>query len=161
MRTFARSGLVAILACGVAGPAGGQLAAPAQAHDSAKIALIHELLSLTHAVDQAMATMEAALPAQKAANPRIPTVFWDRFLTQARTRRGELEEMMVPVYERHFSSDEIRQLLTFYQTSLGQKVLVTLPAVMQESVLAGQVWGQRIGASVGAQLDAEGVHIKP
>jgi hypothetical protein len=131
------------------------------ARDSAKTALIHELLVMTHAVDQALSTMEAALPAQRAANPRIPAVFWDHFLTQARARRGDLEAMIAGAYDRHLSSDELRQLIAFYRTAVGQKVLAELPAIMQESMQAGQEWGQRLGASVAAQLAGEGIRITP
>lgn len=159
MRLSVRSSIAAFLAFGVASSVGAQ-AAPTS-RDSSKVALIRELLSVTHAVDQSMIAMEAMVPAQKAANPRIPAVFWDRFLAQARARRGELEEAIVVVYERHFSTNEIVQLLAFYRTPIGQKVLSTLPAVLQESVVAGQEWGQRIGAAIGAQLESEGVHIKP
>jgi hypothetical protein len=161
MRTATRGILVAILGVSFAGAVGAQTTAAPQPRDSVKLALIHELLSRTHAVDQAVSLMEATVPAQKLANPRIPGVFWDRFLAEARSRRGELEEMMGSVYDKHFSSDELRQLLAFYRTPVGQKVLSTAPTITQESVMAGQAWGQRIGAAVGAQLDAEGVHIKP
>lgn len=129
--------------------------------DSAKAALIRELLARTQAADQAIVVMEASLPAQRLSNPRIPAVFWDRFLAEARARRGELIDMIGVVYERHFTTEEIRQLLQFYDTPLGRKLLAAQPTIAQESLQAGQQWGQRIGAAVGAQLAAEGVVITP
>ncbi len=41
--------------------------------------------------------METALPAQRASNPRIPAVFWDRFAERARSRRSEFVELLVPI----------------------------------------------------------------
>jgi uncharacterized protein len=124
--------------------------------DSVKAALIRQLLARTGAADQAIAAMEAMLPAQRAANPQIPAVFWDRFLAAARDRRGELVELIVPVYDRHFTTDELRQLVAFYETTLGQKLLAAQPAIARESIEAGQQWGARIGEEVAAKLQFEG-----
>ena len=133
----------------------------APARDSTKQLLIHELLTLTHAVDLAVASMEAALPAQKASNPRIPVIFWDRFLAQARSRRGELEAIIAAVYDRHLSSEELRQIIAFYRTPVGQKVIAVMPTITLESVQAGQAWGTQIGTAVAAQLANEGIRIPP
>jgi hypothetical protein len=105
--------------------------------------------------------MEASLPAQRQSNPRIPAVFWDRFLAQARASRGELIDMMAVVYERHFTTEEVRQLLQFFDTPIGRKLVTVQPTIAQESVLAGQLWGQRVGEAIGKQLAAEGVVITP
>lgn len=129
--------------------------------DSVKAALIRQLLARTQAADQAIAAIEASLPGQRRSNPRIPAVFWDRFIAEARARRGEFVDLIGVVYDRHFSSEEIRQLLDFYDTPLGRKLLATQPAVAQESIEAGQLWGQRVGAEIVAQLAAEGVVVSP
>jgi hypothetical protein len=129
--------------------------------DSAKAALIRQLLARTQAADQAIAMMEASLPSQRQSNPRIPAVFWDRFMAEARARRGELVDMIGLVYDRHFTSEELQQLLDFYDTPIGRKLLAAQPAIAQESVEAGQQWGQRIGSAIGAQLAAEGVVVSP
>lgn len=129
--------------------------------DSVKAALIRQLLTRMQAADQAIAVMEASLPSQRRSNPGIPAVFWDRFIAEARARRGEFVEMIAVVYERHFTSEEIRELLDFYDTPLGRKLLVAQPAIAQESSEAGQLWGQRVGAEIVAQLAAEGVVVGP
>jgi hypothetical protein len=161
MRAVLCAAVAATLLLGVTVPVQGQSTSQPQAHDSAKVVLIHQLLTTTHAVDLAMSAIEASVLAQRAANPRIPAVFWDRFLTEARNRRGEFEDMVVDVYERHFSSEEIRQLTSFYGTPIGQKMISELPAVMQESTQAGRQWGARIGASIASQLQSEGVQFPP
>jgi hypothetical protein len=48
-----------------------------------------------------------------------------------------LDEMLaelLPVYARHYTTAEIQQLATFYQSPLGQKMLANMPAVMAESM---------------------------
>ena len=133
----------------------------ARVADSTKAALIRQLIAATKATDQAVLAMETAIPAQRASNPRIPAVFWDRFAERARSRRGEFVELLVPVYDRFFSVDELRNLLGFYQSPLGRRLLEVQPDLTREAMLAGQAWGRGLGAEVGRELEAEGVRIQP
>lgn len=143
----------------VAVPAAAQ--APSARPDTAKVRLIKLLLTKVRVTDQALQAMEQQVPAQRAANSRVPAIFWDRFLEQARARRAELEEGYVSLYDRHFSTDEIRQLLAFYDTPVGRRFLDEQPALVREGIAMGQEWGQRIGADVGRTLAGEGVQFAP
>jgi uncharacterized protein len=161
MRAVLHAAVAAALLLAASSPARSQSSSAPQSRDSAKVQLIHQLLETTHAVDLALATSVNAHPAQKAANTRLPTIFWDRFLAEARNRRGDFEAMITDVYDHHLTTDDVRQLITFYQTPLGQKMLAWMPGIMQESTEAGRKWGARIGASVASQLVSEGVHFTP
>jgi hypothetical protein len=137
------------------------LAAPrttyAQASDTLKQRLVRELVAKARFVDQAMQVIEQAVPAQRATNPRVPEVFWDRFLEQVRARRGELEAGYVTIYDHNFTADEIRQLITFYESPIGKRLLEKQPVLLREGMALGQEWGARIGADVGRTLAGDGV----
>jgi hypothetical protein len=129
--------------------------------DTAKIVLIRQVIAATRAADQAVLAMETGLPAQRASNPRIPAVFWDRFAERARSRRSEFVELLVPIYDQRFSPAELRDLLAFYQSPLGQRLLEVQPDLTRDAMLAGQKWGMRLGAEIGQELAAEGIQIQP
>jgi uncharacterized protein len=63
-----------------------------------------------------------------------------------------LNEIMVHIYARHFTLDELKGLNQFYATDLGRKVIGTLPSVLQESMAAGQKWGQSLGPEIGRRI---------
>lgn len=126
-----------------------------------KVTVIRELLAVTRAADQVLAVVEASVPAQRAANPRIPSVFWDRFLVQTRSRRGEFVDSVIPLYARSFDVADLRAMLELYKSPFGQRLLEVQPKLVQESMVIGQRWGARIGAEIGQQLVAEGVQIQP
>lgn len=149
--------LAALLVC-LGREARGQNTAPAETE---KTPLIRQILDITHAGDQVIGAIEATVPAQRASNPRIPAVFWDRFLEQARKRRGEFLDSLVPIYSRAFEAGELKALLEFYQSSLGRRLLDRQPQLMRESMQVGQRWGTRLGAEIGRQLAEEGVQIQP
>lgn len=155
---FVRTCSLAALFLCLGREARGQNTAPA---DTEKTALIRQILDVTHAGDQVIGAIEATVPAQRASNPRIPAVFWDRFLDQARKRRGEFLDSLVPLYSRTFAVGELKALLEFYQSPLGRRLLEAQPQLMRESMQVGQRWGTRLGAEIGQQLAEEGIKIQP
>lgn len=70
----------------------------------------------------------------------------DRVLAQHLTLRI-FEDECVAVYARHFTADELEQLLAFYRSPVGRKALERGAAMMGEMMLAGQRVGQGIARS--------------
>lgn len=74
---------------------------------------------------------------------------------------GDLLADLVPVYARHFSHQDVRDMIAFYETPLGVKTLEVMPKLMQESMQVGQQWAIRvmpgIQERVTARLKAEGL----
>lgn len=60
---------------------------------------------------------------------------------------------LVPIYDRHFTEAELKQMVAFYQTDLGKKTIAVMPMVMKESLAAGQVWGQKMAPKLMARLE--------
>ena len=160
MRPVVRFALALIaVACTVAPSfAEAQTAAPT---DTAKARVIRQLITKARLADQALQAIEQQMPLQRASNPRVPDVFWDRFLEQARARRGELEDAYVALYDRNFTTAELKELLAFYDSPIGKRFLEVQPVLMREGIALGQAWGTRIGADVGRTLAAEGVKPGP
>lgn len=125
--------------------------------DSAKATVIRRLLEVTHVADQMILTMESTLPAQRAAMPNVPGVFWDRFLARARDRRGEFSESLIPIYDRQFSLADLQEVLRFYETPVGKRLLEAQPRVTQEAIVHGQQWGARLAQEVAVELVKDGV----
>jgi len=48
----------------------------------------------------------------------------------------EMTQAMVPVYQKHFTKGDIDNLITFYSSPTGQKVLEQMPAITGESMAA-------------------------
>ena len=63
-------------------------------------------------------------------------------LTTQSAGMAKLLEDIAAIYARHFTVDEMRQLIAFYRTPLGQKFLDKMPTITQESMNAGQAFGQ-------------------
>lgn len=67
---------------------------------------------------------------------------------------GGLIDDVVPIYSKYFSHAEIKELLAFYQSDVGRKAIAVLPQVVNESMLAGQRWGESMGPEIQRRVDA-------
>jgi len=59
--------------------------------------------------------------------------------------QGGLLDYIISIYNSHFTHQEIRDWLLFYESPLGKKINSTRPFVMEESNLAYQRWNRNIG----------------
>lgn len=153
MRMYPVLALVAALA--FTGTAG------AQQVDSAKATLIRKIIKTTNMGEQMIMAIEASVPDQRAANPRIPAVFWDRFLERANSRKEELLTQMVPIYAAIFTTRELERLLVFWQSDIGQRFIELQPRLTQDVMAAAREWGGKLGTEIAQELEAEGVVIQP
>ncbi len=44
----------------------------------------------------------------------------------------------IPVYEQYFSHGEIKDIIAFYKTKTGQKTILVMPQMLQQSMLISQ-----------------------
>jgi len=54
--------------------------------------------------------------------------------------KGGLMDRVVLLYDKHYSHDEIRSLILFYETPLGKKVSALRPQIAQESMVVAEEW---------------------
>lgn len=115
---------------------------------------IREFLKVSGSAQLGMQVLETMTGQFKQMLPDVPAEFWTE--TMKEFKPEALANLMIPIYAKHFTQEEIRQLIHFYKTPVGQKLAATLPAVSQESMIAGQKWGQEIGAKVAQKLQEKG-----
>ena len=58
----------------------------------------------------------------------------------------DLEEPIIAIYDANFSDDEIKQLVAFYQSPVGRKIVIQQPQLTQQSLTLGQSWGEQAAA---------------
>jgi hypothetical protein len=78
---------------------------------------------------------------------------------------GGLIDKLEPVYAKNFTHPEVKELITFLKSPVGQKFSSTMPVVFRESMQAAQEWVNtlkpKIDARVTARLKKEGVDLPP
>jgi len=135
------------------------------------VAVAEEIIEVTGARAHSLKMVDAMLPtaidAIKRRLPDVPDSSLNLFRT---TFRQEVEKSLpqmlheeARLYAIHFSPSELNDLLAFYRTALGQKMLVEQPKIFTELLPLAQAWGRVAGAqAVQAALQSlrqEGVKI--
>jgi hypothetical protein len=134
------------------------LAEQARAQSPAKHDDIKQLLALTGAGAIGRRVSTQVLEMYKNAHTDIPAEVWQEIWRDVEARVEEfVTERLVPIYDQHLSHEDIKELIAFYESPLGKKLLQVMPLMSQESMLAGQAWGRDFAASVQQKLAERGV----
>lgn len=118
-----------------------------------KAATIRRLLTLLGTEKLTQQRIALVLSSMQAAMPDASPDLWTKI--RASINYNELVELLVPIYSRHYTQQDVDGLIAFYQTPLGQKVVSQLPQISKESLLAGQQWGQQKAQEILAQVQRE------
>jgi uncharacterized protein len=131
-----------------AGAAPQSSALPADAPSRDQVMTLLDLLQVRRNMQQMMSGMKESMksgmlqglkrdvrdPSQKQIdklNLLVDTAFED-------LRLEDFIDVMIPVYQRHLSKSDIEEMIRFYSSPTGQKVLREQPQMIQESMRAAQ-----------------------
>lgn len=103
-------------------------------------ASVAKLVALTNTSEVVMTSMREMLPFIKNAVPDAPEAFWQDLMNELNPQ--ELQKLLIPIYQKNFSEEEIQGLITFYQSPLGQKYIGLQMNMMDDSAQAAQMWMQ-------------------
>jgi hypothetical protein len=70
-------------------------------------------------------------------------------------REAEIGDGMAKVYASQFTEQELKDLVTFYKSPLGQKLLTAEPKSIQMSMAYLNQWAQNFAETVNAEFRAE------
>ncbi len=101
---------------------------------------IKKLMDMTGSGGLGKQVMEQMTGSYKSIMPNVPDHVWNDLLSEFNP--NELVAMLIPVYDKHFTHADIKALIAFYESPIGQKYIKTLPMISAESMLLGQKWGE-------------------
>ena|SRR5437764_3832929 len=121
--------------------------------DPQKEADIRRLLVVMDAqttLRQAMTDMEtnikplltSSLPAGEYRDKLIQ-LFLEKF--HSKVDPQEMLGFAIPVYDKYLTDADVKGLIEFYSSPLGQKMIKSLPPIISESGERGRQWGEKIG----------------
>jgi uncharacterized protein len=115
---------------------------------------IRKLMQLTGAGELGLQAVDNMIATFRKQHDNIDDEFWTEMRKELRPET--LVDLVVPIYAKYFTDDEILGLIRFYETPLGKKVTSTLPAVMNESMTVGGEWGRELGEKIVNKMKLKG-----
>ena len=142
--------LVLVLGLGL-GPVYGQ------DEGTTKQADIKKLLNITGASKTGLRVFSQVIGMFQRAHSEVPEQVWMEMFSEAESRVDDfVTEMLVPIYARHLTHEDIQGLIAFYETPAGRKLLTVMPQMHQESRQAGEIWGREFARTVQERLAEKG-----
>ena len=127
--------------------------ATAQEEDSYSQTLkeMFKLSGSEEAYSSAVKQMIVMMKGQKAYN--LDEATWTTIEDELlKTSISDLTEMLVPVYKKYLSEDDLKELIAFYKTPVGEKYAKSSPFITQEAMQVGQQWGMKIGQEIAKKI---------
>lgn len=119
---------------------------------------IRTLLEITGAADMGIQVMTAMMENLRPLAPDVPAEYWDQIAGSV--SGDDLVDLVVPIYDRHYERQEIRDAIAFYSSPSGKAMIAKMPEVMKESMEVGQAWGKRLAEEIIQRLQEDGF-LKP
>jgi len=98
--------------------------------------------------------MNQMMDSFKKSFSAVPQEFWEE--AKQEMKADDITNLITPIYAKYYTETDIDQLINFYNSPIGKKMVATMPQVVQESMTMGQQWGKEIGEKVFARLKEKG-----
>ena len=66
---------------------------------------------------------------------------------------GSLIELLVPVYQKHFTVEDLKVAIQMYKTPIGKKISEKTPIIAQETMQASMQWGMELSQKMQKYLE--------
>ena len=122
--------------------------------DAEKAETVKRLLEITGAknlYDQMMTYIFSSLQAEY---PNVPAKYWSTFASEIKT--DDIFKEFIPLYSKYYTNQELKELVAFYETPLGQKTIQILPQLSQDSTELGIKFGRQAAERALKKLEADG-----
>jgi uncharacterized protein len=155
----ALAAFVAIAAIGDGPPAAAQAAAQPSPNS---ILLAKQILEIKHVKDVFVPLVRGVVI--KTRDTFMQTNFmWAKDLneiaanlqTRYTPRASELVDGAARIYASHFTEAELKQMLVFYQSPIGQKMIIEEPKALDESMANAGKWADNLSLEVIDSMRAE------
>ena len=118
---------------------------------------IAKLFELNGSQKTYAAIIPQILNSMKGMRNDVPDEAWKElekeFLGESVT---ELNNLLIPIYKKHFTHEDVKGMIAFFESPIGKKLAEKTPVISQESMAVGQQWGMQIGTRVGEKLSKKG-----
>ncbi len=117
-------------------------------------AQVHELLELTGATNLKNQLMRGMMVYMRQSLPAyLPKEVIDDLETSL--ENADMEPMLIAAYQKHLSTEDAVEIITFYKTPAGKRVISSMPLIVQDLQQGGGQLGEDVARQVFERHKAE------
>jgi hypothetical protein len=121
--------------------------------DPEKKQLLLKLLSQTKEVEMAQERIAQAMAGMKQLMVRLPPKYWDKY--QSLMSESELRDRLMQVYDKRYTTDEIKSLIAFYDTPAGKKMSENAVPILRDSMKIAQDMSRSASEAVMSEANTQ------
>lgn len=138
----------------------GLLIHPVMADDTSERALAAKLIDMTNGKESMRAGLDAVMNGaiQNMAQHGMPQEGIDEIRAAISSwydkeiNFDDIKPKMVDIYVKDFTESDLKEIIAFYNSPVGQKAIKTLPSVMREGAMIAQTYTKDKIPSLTAQI---------
>lgn len=97
----------------------------------------------------------------KSVESNVPEKYWEKAEIEfLNTSIDDLIDMIVPVYKKNMSHDDLLAMIAFFESEAGKRIAQKIPEITTQSMQAGMIWGQTIGKKIHEDIESKGYKIR-
>ncbi|ASK31842.1 hypothetical protein CEY12_17785 [Chryseobacterium sp. T16E-39] len=112
---------------------------------------IKELIILTEVDKLASQEVKQNIGKYQKAYPGASNKFWEEFLKEMSPEK--FADLYAPIYSEYYTESEIDDLIKFYNTSAGKKMMEVTPLILKEGMKAGEKMGKETVSKLMKKID--------
>lgn len=118
---------------------------------------LKEMMQVSGSIESYKVVIVQMMKMFKEQKTEVPVEVWTQ-LEQSflEASQVELVDMLLPIYQKHISLDDLKAIIAFYQSPAGKRFSQKTPVIMQESMQAGQQWGAKLAEQILDKLKEKG-----
>lgn len=126
-----------------------------QSDQQQKEAIYLELLEMSGSEKQSADLTNGMIRQYKITNPGVPDSVWNKITANSDPR--VLLSKLPPIYSKYFTLEEIKELVAFYKTPLGHKIIKVTPSLVGELSKAMADYGGKLANRIIETLKENGI----
>ena len=121
---------------------GGTVTAQAGPEHPITAAQVREILQMTGGNDLKQQMMEGMLPMMQQMLPYMPDTVVNDF--RHSLEMADFDRAMVRTFQAHLSTEDAAQIIAFYKSPAGQRMIGVMPQIQNDWQEAGEALGQQV-----------------
>lgn len=122
---------------------------------------LHRLLELMEVNKVGEQIWVQFMTVMRKTAPSVPNAEWQLIEKEFKSEfsSGRYSDLIASIYGAHFTQDEVKQLIAFYESSIGRKLISVLPQLTQDALEAGMQRGREVLKKVYEKLKQKGYSV--
>ncbi|HPR31106.1 MAG TPA: DUF2059 domain-containing protein [Prolixibacteraceae bacterium] len=116
-----------------------------------------QLLSVNGSTESNDVVFHQLLLQFQQLKPGVSDSVWANLRTEVfDVEINDLTKQLVPLYQKHFSQEEVKELICFYKSPLGEKLIAKTSLITQETLPISQSWAMDLMSKISDWLSVRG-----